>query len=138
MHLVGFLLFLEEVIMEHSPRRIIVCVFLSCILEDVLSEFSYVNLGAYPSMWKIILLYISCMHAFLEGVFHMDTHLTWFRAYFWWYAPFMSIIWCISLSISRWGEMAWRGLCPHMFDMDNNILLYERRDSLHKEDLSPL
>jgi hypothetical protein len=40
MHLVDLLLFLEEVVMEHSPRRIIILFILSCILEGALSEFS--------------------------------------------------------------------------------------------------
>jgi hypothetical protein len=40
MHLVDLLLFLEEVVVEHSPRRIIILFILSCILEGALSEFS--------------------------------------------------------------------------------------------------
>jgi hypothetical protein len=40
MHLVDFLPFFEKVVMEHSPRRIIICFILSCILESALSEFS--------------------------------------------------------------------------------------------------
>jgi hypothetical protein len=37
MHVVDFLLLLDEVVMEHSPRSIIICFFLSCILEGALS-----------------------------------------------------------------------------------------------------
>jgi hypothetical protein len=40
MHLVDLLLFLEEVLVDHSPRRIIILFILSCILEGALSEFS--------------------------------------------------------------------------------------------------
>jgi hypothetical protein len=40
MHLVNLLLFLEEVIMEHSPRRIIILFILSYILEGAPGEFS--------------------------------------------------------------------------------------------------
>jgi hypothetical protein len=51
---------------------------------------------------------ISCMNAFLEGSFHVDTwHLTWFDAYFWLRIPFMSIIWCILLLFLDEGELSW-------------------------------
>ena len=50
------------VVMEHSPRRIIILFSYSCILEGALSEPSYVDLGAHPPMSKNIILYFACMH----------------------------------------------------------------------------
>jgi hypothetical protein len=40
MYFVDFLLFLEEVVMEHFLRRIIILFIFSCTLEGALSEFS--------------------------------------------------------------------------------------------------
>lgn len=66
MHLVDFLVFLSKIVMEQFSKRIIICFTLSYILEGTVSEFSQVELGAHPPIWRNILFYFARMHSWRE------------------------------------------------------------------------
>lgn len=61
----GLLSALEEVVIEHSPRRKSLYCLFSCVSGGCLNGFSWVNFGAHPPLWRVIVLYLACTHSWM-------------------------------------------------------------------------
>lgn len=90
MTIVDHLLFLGEVVMEHSPRKIIMLFYYSYLLEGLLTELFQVDLEAHFNMlWLFCYILRACIPT-TQRAHSMWTPsiLTWYCTYFYWCIAF--------------------------------------------------